>query len=82
LASCFLIEIGSKFHYYCCFNWFSHFKIFHFCHFNQEELTALDPKLFVPYWNWLDANSTKAVFSPDFMGSPVQAPPGNYNGKV
>jgi len=37
----------------------------------EQELRDIDERVFLPYWDWTDAESTKVVLSPDFMGSPV-----------
>lgn len=35
---------------------------------NMLRRVSGNPKLALPYWDWSDPESTKAVFSPDFMG--------------
>jgi tyrosinase len=35
----------------------------------EKELQEVDPSVTLPYWDWSDADSTAAVFSPDFCGT-------------
>lgn len=46
--------------------------LFHF----ESELRAINGAVTIPYWDWTDAASTKAVFSPDFLGGNGRASDG------
>jgi len=50
----------------------------------EDELRKVKPGVTIPYWDWSDEESTKALFSPDFMGShrvsksPIPIPDGPF----